>query len=166
MSFALLDLFALEKTEPEFCLYSARALADSVALSSSFPLQEAGVTLRVAVEDAQLRCVPVLLESALYNLIDNARKASAPGSGISLEGRAEEESYCFTVRDQGRGIPAEALGRLTEPFYMVDKSRARAQGGAGLGLTLCSEIARAHGGALRFESREGEGTTAYLTIRR
>ena len=73
-------------------------------------------------------------------------------------------AYKFTVTDHGSGIPKEALDRLTEPFYMVDKSRARAQGGAGLGLALCQKIAEVHGGKLVFESVPGKGTSVNLEI--
>ena len=62
------------------------------------------------------------------------------------------------MADQGRGIPEGELNKITEPFYMVDKSRSRAEGGAGLGLALCKEIAELHRGQLCFESREGKGT--------
>ena len=62
------------------------------------------------------------------------------------------------MRDTGRGIPAEELPRLTEPFYMVDKSRSRAQNGSGIGLALCRAIAEAHGTRLEFASTVGEGT--------
>ena len=68
------------------------------------------------------------------------------------------------MTDHGRGIPASELERITEPFYMVDKSRSRAEGGAGLGLALCKEIAAVHGGALRFTSQEGQGTTVEVTL--
>ncbi len=61
------------------------------------------------------------------------------------------------------GIPAAALARVTEPFYMVDKSRARAGGGSGMGLALCEKIAALHGGRLQIESVEGEGTA--VTVR-
>ena len=76
-----------------------------------------------------------------------------------------ENGYCFRVRDRGRGIPPEALARITEPFYMVDKSRSRAQGGAGLGLTLCQRIAALHGAQLEIESREGQGTTVTIELK-
>ena len=65
----------------------------------------------------------------------------------------------LTVQDHGCGIPADKLARVTEPFYMVDKSRSRRQGGSGLGLALCSRIAQAHGGTLAMESELGKGTT-------
>ena len=68
-----------------------------------------------------------------------------------------------TVADEGRGIPPEALSRVMEPFYMVDKSRARRQGGSGLGLALCSRIAETHGGTLELESNPGAGTPATVT---
>ncbi len=75
-----------------------------------------------------------------------------------LAGRRDGEGYRITVADQGRGIPEGELNKITEPFYMVDKSRSRAEGGAGLGLALCKQIAELHRGRLRFESREGKGT--------
>ena len=70
------------------------------------------------------------------------------------------------VRDTGCGIPKEELCRVTEPFYMVDKSRARAQNGSGLGLALCQRIAAAHHTALEFESEVGRGTTVRLSLQR
>ena len=62
-------------------------------------------------------------------------------------------------------MPPEALSRLTEAFYRVDKSRSRAQGGAGLGLTLCREILDLHEGTMSFESREGNGTCVTITLK-
>ena len=57
------------------------------------------------------------------------------------------------------GIPEEELGKITDAFYMVDKSRSRKEGGSGLGLALCVKIAEIHGGHLKIESQPGEGTT-------
>ena len=68
------------------------------------------------------------------------------------------------MQDHGHGIPADKLARVVEPFYMVDKSRARRQGGSGLGLALCSRIAQAHGGTLAMESELGKGTTVTVTL--
>ena len=62
------------------------------------------------------------------------------------------------------GISKEDLKKVTEPFYMVDKSRSRRQGGSGLGLDLCSRIAQAHGGTLAMESELGKGTTVTVTL--
>ena len=95
----------------------------------------------------------------LSNSIDEARQGF--GKEITITRFLD---HSVQVEDHGRGIPQEALDRITEPFYMVDKSRARAQGGAGLGLALCQRIASAHGAQLRFESRVGAGTTVSLIL--
>ena len=63
------------------------------------------------------------------------------------------------------GIPAAELGRITEAFYMVDKSRSRAQGGAGLGLALCERIVALHGGRLEIKSVEGKGTQVSVHLK-
>ena len=69
------------------------------------------------------------------------------------------------VQDNGQGIPEDSLGHLTEAFYRVDKSRSRAQGGSGLGLALCENIVRLHGGELRFQSMPGQGTDVVAEFR-
>lgn len=99
-----------------------------------------------------------LLLSLLTNLIDNAAKAGGQGSVITLTGSRKG----LFVKDEGTGIPEEEIRRLTEPFYMVDKSRSRRQGGAGLGLALCAQIARLHGGTLVIQSEVGKGSTIGL----
>ena len=66
--------------------------------------------------------------------------------------------------DCGRGIPKDELEKITQPFYMVDKSRSRKMGGAGLGLALCNEIARLHGSMLTIESEENVGTTVQFDV--
>lgn len=90
----------------------------------------------------------------LTNLIDNASKASPDESEITLIGN----EYGFWVKDHGCGIAPEEIAKVTEPFYMVDKSRSRAAGGAGLGLALCAQIARLHDGELEIESTPGVGS--------
>lgn len=164
MSLALLDLFALERATPVLHPVQTGQIAAAVAESSRFRLREKSLQLQVDVEDATISGEPTLLHTLLYNLVDNARKASEPGSVVELVGRRMDPGYCFQVRDHGRGIPAEALPRLTDPFYMVDKSRSRAEGGAGLGLSIAQRIARVHGGRLHFESVEGQGTTVTVEL--
>ena len=76
----------------------------------------------------------------------------------------EMRAMGFTVADHGRGIPEKDLQRVTDPFYMGDPSRSKANGGFGLGLALVREIAAVHGGTLTLESTVGEGTTARIVI--
>ena len=99
-----------------------------------------------------------LIITVLINLVDNACKASEPGSTIEIRGRQEEKGYRFIIRDYGIGIPKEELLKITKAFYMVDKSRARSRNGAGLGLALCTEILSLHNSVLEIESTPGEGT--------
>lgn len=103
--------------------------------------------------------------SLLVNLIENARKALTNGGEICVNSRMTADGCQIKVSDNGRGIPANALSHITEAFYRVDKSRSRAQGGAGLGLTLCAEIARMHHGSISFESKEECGTTVTVDLK-
>lgn len=98
----------------------------------------------------------------LNNLIDNALKSDA--GHVSVICMPSDSRITLSVSDDGRGMDAAALARATEPFYRADKSRSRAQGGAGLGLSLCAEIARLHGTALNFESTPGQGTRISFTL--
>ena len=107
---------------------------------------------------------PDLVKSLLYNLIDNAAK-SIEGDGIIAVKASVIPGGCqFHVADNGRGMEEAELARITEAFYRVDKSRSRAQGGAGLGLALCKQIVELHNGSLRYESKPGAGTQVTATL--
>lgn len=121
-------------------------------------LEKENISLEVAVEDAMLCVEPDLIKTVLLNLLDNGRKAIDKAGKLQLIGKIETEGYCFFVRDNGKGMASEELTRITEAFYMVDKSRARKQGGAGLGLSICAEIVKCHYGTLKFESIPEKGT--------
>ena len=101
----------------------------------------------------------------LAHRIPTASPASTPGSAIAVCVEQADGSIRLTVQDHGQGIPADKLARVVEPFYMVDKSRSRKKGGAGLGLAVCSEILRLHGGLLEFVSQPGQGTCARVWLR-
>lgn len=105
-----------------------------------------------------------LLLDLLCNLVQNAAKASKPGAPVVVLCTADADTATLTVADRGCGIPPDQLARVTEPFYMVDKSRARRQGGSGLGLALCQRIAAAHDGTLKIESEPGKGTRVSVTL--
>ncbi len=103
--------------------------------------------------------------SLLVNLIENARKALPDGGQISVHSAMTSDGCRIQVKDNGKGIPEESITHITEAFYRVDKSRSRAQGGAGLGLTLCAEIARMHNGTISFQSSEGMGTLVTVELK-
>jgi signal transduction histidine kinase len=105
-----------------------------------------------------------LLESLIINLLDNAIKASKKGSSVRLAAILENERAVLEIRDFGKGMPPQHLEKLTEPFYRIDKARSRSEGGAGLGLSLCSQIAELHKAQLVFSSEEGKGTTVRIVF--
>jgi polar amino acid transport system substrate-binding protein len=98
------------------------------------------------------------IDQVVMNLILNACE-SLPGldSGVALEWAPDTDDQLagFRVVDQGRGIPADILPRVTEPFFTTKRDR----GGTGLGLALCKRIVESHGGSLLIESRSGAGST-------
>ena len=155
----LTDLSREDAIEKKPC--SLAALFAQAKEVTHFRLKEKDLRLHTDLkQDFHIDGDPDLLLSFLTNLIDNACKASPPGSLIRLTGTA---SGIF-VKDEGIGIPQDEISRITEPFYMVNKSRSRKQGGAGLGLSLCLQIARLHGGSLEIQSTPEKGTCIGMHI--
>ena len=122
------------------------------------------MVIRMRCEPAVVLAEPSLISAAVINLIDNACKASEEGQRVSVIGKIKDDQYGFIVVDNGRGIPEEEIEKIFEPFYMVDKSRARSQGGAGLGLAMCNKIAEIHNGKLGIKSTVGKGTSAMILV--
>lgn len=162
LSLKLMDLFVLGRNE--FLLESmpAREVLENVFQGIEPILEERGAKLYVQAEDAYIKVEFDLMKTLLWNLVDNATKAGS--SEVQVVGTRKEGGYLLQVRDNGCGIPEEEIGRVTEAFYMVDKSRSRKQHGAGLGLALAEQIAKIHGSGLRIESREQEGTVVSLEL--
>lgn len=104
------------------------------------------------------------IKQVLVNLLDNAIKYSRPGGHVITSVRAEDNAAVLTVRDDGAGIPADALPHVFERFYRAEKARPRGTAGAGLGLSIVQAICRAHGGMVSVESIEGKGTTVEVRL--
>ena len=167
LSKKLLELLVLRQGELPLQAVSPAELAGALA-ERLRPLYEAeGITLACEGQEGLCRLEPDLVWSLLLNLVDNARKAVEGGGHIRLEVELLPDGCRFRVSDDGRGVPPQALEHLTEAFYRVDKARSRAQGGFGLGLALCQEIAALHGGSIRFETRppSEKGTCVTVELR-
>lgn len=105
------------------------------------------------------------LDQVLTNLVDNAIKYGRAEGRVVVGGtKLADGRLEIFVRDDGPGIPAEALDRVFERFYRVDKARSRDQGGTGLGLSIVKHIVQAHGGEVRAESDPGKGATFFFTL--
>jgi len=120
--------------------------------------EQYGVILEIRGEDFEVKIDWDLLKAALVNIVDNAVNASTPGSTVILGTEYRAGRPTVYIRDRGKGMAAEEINRVLEPFYRVDKSRSRKDGGLGLGLSICSEIVKAHAAELQIESEAGEGT--------
>lgn len=165
LSLKLLDLLYMNSGAlPLQCCDTAQLIGSVVRHLRPVYL-EAGVDLRHRCDPGSCYLEPDLIRSLLINLLDNARKALDQGGNIYVVSDWQGEDLRIRILDNGRGMPPEALQHLTEAFYRVDKSRSRAQGGAGLGLTLCQRIVQLHRGRMEFTSREGNGTCVTVMIK-
>ncbi|MEE6673847.1 cell wall metabolism sensor histidine kinase WalK [Pediococcus acidilactici] len=104
------------------------------------------------------------IQQVLDNIMNNAIKYSPDGGVITCRLIETHNHVIMSVTDQGLGIPKEALSHVFDRFYRVDKARSRAQGGTGLGLAISKEVVQMHGGRIWVESREGEGSTFYISL--
>jgi signal transduction histidine kinase len=111
-----------------------------------------------------IRADPDLLAQALHNLVDNALKYTPRGGAVTVRAGGMPGRFVrVAVTNTGPAIPAADLPNIFERFYRGDKSRSRDSGGAGIGLAIVKEVARAHGGEVGASSEGGE-TTVWLTV--
>lgn len=135
-------------------------LDDSMeALESFIAKHKAKVAVVWEVQrDVQVVCDSARMEQVLDNLIVNAIKYSPVGSSVSVVVREKNNKIYIDVRDHGFGIPDGDLARVFERFYRVDKTRARSEGGSGLGLSIVKHIVEAHGEEITVTSKERVGS--------
>ncbi len=139
---------------------SVAELFEAVKGTTEGVLQEKNMEL---LTECSIDTLPIdfdLMRSALANLVENAKRASSEGQTITLTAH----DNVIEVIDHGKGIPKGEIARITEPFYMVDRSRSKLNGGSGLGLALVQRIVEAHGAKLAIESAENVGTTMRIVF--
>ena len=164
LSLKMLDLFVADKVELAMRPCSPSDLVRYVAGHLQDTFEKSNVKMLVQVEKGTCILDSDLVQTMLINLLDNARKAMEQGGNIYITVEMTGSGCRFIVRDEGKGIPKEAIQHLTEAFYRVDKARARSSGSAGLGLALCDKIVQLHQGRMFFESEEGVGTTVTVEL--
>lgn len=134
------------------------------------PHEVAGATVSLRIEDppgaaVRIAVVGAPLRRALANLVENAvRYGRGAHLVVTQEGASAARMLAVTVSDDGPGVPADALAKLTEPFYRVENSRSRETGGAGLGLAITEALIESLGGRLSLTSSPGEGLVARVTL--
>lgn len=160
LSFNLLDLIVSKRSEKPSGTFSTESIFEYIRDTFS----KHDCNLRIQYDKCQIYGEMSLIKTLLANLVDNAVKACESSGLVEVTGTVTDCKYTFTIQDCGCGIPPEHLSKLTEAFYMVDKSRSHSRHGAGLGLTLCAEIARLHDTELTIESTVDIGTTVSFTL--
>jgi signal transduction histidine kinase/PAS domain-containing protein len=141
------------------------ALVRDVAEALRGAAEKRGLSLEVEVADGvpTVRTDPGMVRQVLANLVGNAVKFTDRG-GIAVRLAMEDGAACMEVQDTGPGITPELQERVFEPFFQVDPSTTRREGGVGLGLALSREFARLLGGDLTLRSTPGEGTVFRLCL--
>lgn len=162
IAYRLLDLAILREKNIERRTVQIEQLFLGVDQALSISAAEQRIEMTAEYYFETLDCDADLMHILLTNLVDNALKACPSGGSIKLIANQENGQKEIVVEDNGKGMTAEHLVHITEAFYRVDPSRTRNGGGAGLGLTLCKQIADCHGAELSFSSVPGKGTVAKL----
>lgn len=164
MSKKLFHLIYLNRNEIEKKpLHISDLVSETKQLFEPF-LEEKNLTLETEISDFVIMADKELFITALYNLLDNAKKASDDNAVITITGFScqEKEFYELTVKDRGCGMSKEDVAHICDEFYMADKSRSRKEGGAGLGMSLVLLILKRHGAKLFVESERGRGTEVHM----
>ncbi len=122
-----------------------------------------GIALTCDLKPVSCGFETMRMEQVVTNLIENAIKYTDEGA-VSVTVSEDGQNAVFSVADTGIGIPAEALPKLFDRFYRVDKARSRSTGGTGLGLAIVKEIVEGHKGNISVESKPGEGSTFTMKL--
>ncbi len=146
-SFSVSEIF-----ETVMPLFSARSKSKKIPIS-----------LVQTKDDIIIKADRYRIEQVFVNLIDNALKYTEKGS-IEVRASTRGNLAVFAISDSGRGIPKEAIPRIFERFFVVDRSRSRKMGGTGLGLAITRHIIEAHGGTISVSSTLGQGSIFLFTI--
>ena len=151
----LLDMTRLESgaIEPHFDLIDVGDVVGSALGRAGAVLSQHAVEVQLEDDLPMLKLDPVLFEQVLFNLLDNARKYSPPGTRIQLKAKQLHESVQLQVIDEGDGIPDADLERVFDKFYRV-QGADRKRAGTGLGLPICRGFMQAMGGTIVADNRE------------
>lgn len=163
LSLKLMELIVLNKNDFALSFMPTDGIFQDIADTLRPVMNKKNVYFSVSAEPAYIKVEYDLFKTLILNLLDNATKADS--TQIILTGKIDKPAYyTIYVTDNGRGIPESVLPRITEAFYMVDKSRSRRQHGIGLGLAIVARIATLHNADLHFDSKLGKGTTVRIQL--
>lgn len=162
LSYKMLELAGMGEKKIRMHPLSVKGLVEKTMPAMQMGLKEKQLCCEVQLEEGTIYADEDLFFSLFCNLLDNSRKACEEFGNIYVKGIIRDDLYILVIEDDGRGIPKEELERIKEAFYMVDKSRARKEGGAGLGMALCDKIVSIHNACWKIESQLGEWTAVTI----
>lgn len=165
LSFKMLELIVVDNDGLVLNHGNPASVVNNVGRSFRFTLQKKKIILKMSCENADVMMDKDLFASLITNLIDNAAKSIDNGGQIHVLGRKKGDKYIIQIKDNGRGMTKEELARITEAFYRADKSRSRAQGGAGLGLAICDKIVKLHNAVMQYKSEPAKGTIVQIILK-
>ncbi|NUP06213.1 MAG: AAA family ATPase [Polyangiaceae bacterium] len=129
------------------------------------PREPRRVRLRSSVDALSMHADRELLQRAIFALIDNALRYSPKGGDVEIEIRRRDgRTVLLSIRDRGVGIPQDRQSRIFAPFFRAHTDTQHDFGGMGVGLHIARAVVVRHGGDIWFESKEGVGTTFYVTL--
>lgn len=159
LSSKLMDLILLTDRQPLMKPANLKEIVAEMESSLRLIASAKQIELELQLEDSPLTAETDLIKVVIFNLVDNAVKASSEKGRITIRTAMQGEACLLEVADAGSGIAEEHLVNIFEPFYMADKARSRNNNGAGLGLSICRSIADLHHAAIEVVSEIGKGTT-------
>jgi signal transduction histidine kinase len=165
------DLFELARIDADVLTLELQNASLGELISSCLRALEAEararnirLEARLDPEDSPVRIAPDKVERVLLNLLTNAVRHTPSDGSVSVLVQPNSDHVVVAIEDTGAGLTPSATQRMFERFWREDESRARATGGAGLGLAIASGLVQAHGGSIWAENRASGGARVAFTL--
>jgi len=163
------ELLKLQHLEAETSVHGEAldlsGLTQQIVDDANLEAEQRGCRVRASLQPGFLvRGNRELLQRAIENVIRNAVRFTADGTEVEVTLAPQARRAVLTVRDQGPGVPDDALQRIFKPFYRVDGDRARSTGGTGLGLAITERAVNLHGGSVRAQNHPDQGLLVTIEL--
>lgn len=159
----LLEMSSLESI-PRTDSISLLPMLEEIITDLSPLAEKKHIRLSLEGEDINLTGSDALLSRLFFNLTENAIKYNVQGGKVKITAKKNKAKALIGIEDSGHGIPESFRNSIFQPFFRIDSSRSRSEGGVGLGLALVWEICRLHGGNVRVERSSEKGTLMLVSL--
>lgn len=158
----LMNLILLRKDTFDMREEDLKVILEDVEKVLAGKAESRNMDIKITGENIKRKINRDLFKGMIINLLDNAINASKAGDEIIIGIESNSDYDMIFVKDTGIGMDTKHIRKVIQPYYRVDRSRSRKSGGAGLGLSLCNEIIKVHGGKIDIDSTKGRGTTVNI----